>query len=138
MATLVPHPRQRPTGWVGWVYFAAFMLVLTGAVQIVNGLFALARSGTTYLTPGGEWVRLDLYGVGLGFLLLGVVLAAVGMGLFGGRTWARVVAVVLAVLSVLANVVLFAASPLWSSVAIVVDVLVVYALVMHGREAWRS
>ena len=86
----------------------------------------------------GRWVPVDLYGVGLGFLLLGVVLTAVGLGLFGGRLWARVVAVVLAVVSVLANVVLFAASPLWSMVAIVVDVLVVYALVMHGREAWRG
>ncbi|MEU6128217.1 hypothetical protein ABZ805_03490 [Saccharopolyspora sp. NPDC047091] len=138
MATLVPHPRQRPTAWVGWVYFAAFLLVLTGVVHIVNGLFVLARPVGARVAADGRWVPVDLYGVGLGFLLLGVVLTAVGLGLFGGRLWARVVAVVLAVVSVLANVVLFAASPLWSMVAIVVDVLVVYALVMHGREAWRG
>ncbi|MFR9729483.1 hypothetical protein ACL03H_09660 [Saccharopolyspora sp. MS10] len=128
---------RRRTGWVGWVYFAAVVLVISGMVQAVNGLVLLARTGTTYVVPGGT-VQLDLGTLGFGLLVAGVVLAAVGIGLFGGRIWARVLAVVLAVLSLLANIALFAAYPVWSAVVIVLDVLVVYALIAHGREVRRG
>lgn len=30
-----------PTAWVGWGYFAAFMLMLIGIMQVVQGLGAL-------------------------------------------------------------------------------------------------
>jgi hypothetical protein len=46
----------------------------------------------------------------------------------------RVVAIGLALLSVLANFTFMAAYPLWSTTIIVIDILVIYALVVHGRE----
>jgi hypothetical protein len=45
-----------------------------------------------------------------------------------------VVAVILAGLSALANLVFIGAYPLWSIVIIAVDILVIYALTVHGRE----
>ena len=48
--------------------------------------------------------------------------------------WARAVAVGLVLLSILANFAFMAAYPLWSITIIVVDILVIYALVVHGRE----
>lgn len=48
--------------------------------------------------------------------------------------WARVVGIILAVVSAVANVAFLAAYPIWSTIVIVVDVLVIYALAVHGRE----
>ncbi|MGW3470413.1 DUF7144 family membrane protein [Saccharopolyspora sp. NPDC000995] len=128
--------RRMHTGWVGWVYFAAVVLLLAGIVQVINGLIAFARSGTTYVIPAGA-VQISYAGVGWSFLITGAVLVLTGIGLFGGRTWARAVAIVMAVISVLANLAFFTAYPLWSAVVIVLDVIVIYALAAHGREVSR-
>ncbi|MER6992242.1 hypothetical protein ABT337_06175 [Saccharopolyspora hirsuta] len=121
------------TGWVGWVYFAAAVLLVIGVIQIVNGVIAFAHSGTV-LTPAGTEIRVSYGTIGWSYLITGAVLAATGVGLLSGRTWARVVAAVLAVISVLANIAFFAAYPLWSAVAIVLNAVVIYALVVHGKE----
>jgi hypothetical protein len=51
-----------------------------------------------------------------------------------GQRWARAVAVAMAGASVLANVAYAAAYPLWSVAVIVLDVVSVYALIVHGDE----
>ncbi|MDI2027704.1 hypothetical protein QFW96_03750 [Saccharopolyspora sp. TS4A08] len=132
MATHGAQPAR--TGWVGWIYFGAIVLVVGGIVQFVNGLIALAHSGSTYLLPSGMAVQVGFGSVAISFMIMGVVLAAAGIGVMSGRTWARVLAIALAVLSVLANIAFFPAYPVWSGVVIVLDVLVIYALLAHGRE----
>ncbi|MEU6262176.1 DUF7144 family membrane protein [Saccharopolyspora shandongensis] len=127
--------RRMHTGWVGWVYFAATILLLAGIIQVINGAIAFARTGTTYVTPAGSAVPVSYAGVGWSFLITGVVLAATGVGLFSGRTWARAVAIAMAVISILTNIAFFTTYPLWSAVVIVLDVVVIYALAAHGREA---
>jgi hypothetical protein len=47
---------------------------------------------------------------------------------------ARVVGVILAVLSAILNLVFIAAYPVWSTIVIAIDVIVIYAIVVHGRE----
>jgi hypothetical protein len=67
-------------------------------------------------------------------LLGGLLLILAGAGLFAGQMWARVVGVILAVVSIVINFAFFAACPLWSTLIIAIDVLVIWALVVHGRE----
>lgn len=122
------------SAWVGWVYFGGIVLLVAGVIQFINGLGALIRTGTTFIAPSGMAVQVSYAGVGLSFLIMGVVLAASGVGVLAGRTWARAIAIALAALSVLANLVLFTAYPLWSSLIIVLDVVVIYALAAHGKE----
>lgn len=136
MATHGAHHAR--SGWVGWIYFSAIVMVAAGIVQVINGLIALAESGTTYLLPSGMAVQVSFASVGVSFLVMGVVLAAAGIGVMSGKMWARAVAITLAVLSVLGNVAFFTAYPLWSAIIIVLDVLVIYALAAHGRELRRS
>jgi hypothetical protein len=52
-----------------------------------------------------------------------------------GQTWARVFGVVVAVLNSLANFAFVAAAPVWSLLMIALNVVVIYALIVHGREA---
>jgi hypothetical protein len=71
-------------------------------------------------------------------LLLGILLFAAGCGAIVGQTWARAVGVLLAVLSAAANMLFIAAYPVWSIIIITLDVVVIYALIVHGRELKKS
>ena len=51
-----------------------------------------------------------------------------------GNLAARIVAVVLAGVSALANLAFLPAYPIWSTIVIAVDVLIIYAIVVHGDE----
>lgn len=136
MATRGAHPAR--TGWVGWIYFGAAVMVAAGIVQFINGLLALAESGTTYFLSSGMAMPVSFTGVGISFMIMGAVLAAGGIGVMSGKTWARVLAIALAVLSALGNIAFLATYPLWSAIVIALDVLVIYALVAHGKELRRS
>jgi hypothetical protein len=57
-----------------------------------------------------------------------------GWGLLSGRTWARMVAITLAVLSAIANFLFIPYYPFWSLLIIAVDVFVIWAIAAHGRE----
>ena len=54
--------------------------------------------------------------------------------LFAGQTWARVVAIILVVLSAIGQLLLIPAQPWWSLIIIAIDVLIIYALTVHGAE----
>jgi uncharacterized protein (DUF983 family) len=51
-----------------------------------------------------------------------------------GQMWARVVGILVAVASAIVNIAFLAAYPVWSTIIITIDVLVIYALTVHGRE----
>jgi hypothetical protein len=48
--------------------------------------------------------------------------------------WGRVVGVIVAIVSILVNMAFLAAYPIWSTITIAVDVLVIWALTVHGDE----
>src|SRR5688572_11995320 len=123
-----------PTGWVGWVFFAAVMLIMLGAFQAIMGLVALFDDGYYLVTGDGLVVHADYTTWGWIHLILGVIAVAAGSGIMVGQTWARIVGIVLAVVSALVNVTFLAAYPIWSVLVITLDVIVIYALAVHGRE----
>jgi hypothetical protein len=123
-----------PTGWTGWVVFASFMMFLLGAFQAVQGLVALFDDGFYLVTPGDLVVNVNYNVWGTVHLILGVLLMLSGAGVLTGNLAARTVGVILAGLSALANLVFIEAYPFWSIIIITVDVLVIYALTVHGRE----
>src|SRR5919112_2018721 len=107
-----------PTGWTGWVVFASFMMIMAGSFQAIDGLV----------------VNVDYSVWGWTHLLLGALLIICGIGVLAGNIVARVVAILLAGLSALVNLVFLEAYPIWGILIITVDVLVIYSLVVHGRE----
>jgi len=123
-----------PTGWVGMIVFGGIMMVLLGFFQGLQGLIALFNDTYYLVTPNGLVLSFDYTLWGWIHLLLGVVAILAGFGVLAGQTWARVVGVILAVLSAIVNFVFFSAYPIWSTIIIVVDILVIYALTAHGRE----
>jgi hypothetical protein len=127
-----------PTGWTGWVVFASVMMLLLGAFQVLQGLVALFDEGFYLVTRGGLVVDVDYNVWGTIHLILGVLLLASSAGVLTGNLAARTVGVILAGLSAFVNLVFIGAYPLWSIVIITVDVLVIYALTVHGRELHDS
>jgi hypothetical protein len=123
-----------PTGWTGWIVFASFMMFLLGAFQAVQGLVALFDDGFYLVTSGNLVVDVNYNVWGTVHLLLGVLLLLTGAGVLTGNLAARTIGVILAGLSALANLLFIEAYPFWSIIIITVDVLVIYALTVHGRE----
>ena len=122
------------TGWVGWGVFAAVILIISGVLNILHGLQALIGPDTLYFAGEAGLFSLDIQAWGWFHLILGVLLLLVGIALWGGATWARVIAVILVALNAIAQLTLIAAQP-WISLAVLaMDILVIYALTVHGRE----
>lgn len=131
-----PTREQPPptTGWVGWIVFAATLMIITGVFQLIEGFVALFKD-TYYLVPSsGLTVQVDYTTWGWVHLAFGALLLIGGIGLFTGQMWARVIGVALAALSMIVNFAFLAAYPLWSSIVIALDVFVILAITMHGAE----
>jgi hypothetical protein len=122
------------TAWAGWVFFAGIMMIMLGAFQIIEGIVALFNRSYYLVGSTGLVVSVDYAAWGWTHLLIGILVLAVGFGVLSGRTWARVVGIVLAGVSAVVNLAFIAAYPLWATIIITVDVIVIYALAVHGRE----
>ena len=123
------------TGWTGWIYFAGLLMVLRGIAQAFLGLTALVDK--TYLFVSSDklvTVTTNMTAWGWVHIALGVLVAAAGFSVMHGSRWARVLAVVFASAAFIANMAFLGVYPVWSIVAMIVDVLVIYALVVHGNE----
>ena len=67
-------------------------------------------------------------------LILGIIIALTGFALFTGAVWARALGVVIVMISAVVNIGFLAAYPIWSVLMIAVDILVIWALIVHGAE----
>ncbi|MFK4837282.1 hypothetical protein ACI3KY_16275 [Microbacterium sp. ZW T2_14] len=122
------------TGWVGWGVFAAVVLLIAGVIDVFHGLQALIGPDTAYFVGESGLFSIDIQAWGWWHLISGLLLILVGIALLGGATWARVVAIILVALNAIGQLTLIAAQP-WLSIAVLaLDVLVIYALTVHGRE----
>jgi hypothetical protein len=126
---------QRETpGWaVGFIMFAAIMMIMTGMFQALQGLVAIFEN-EFYVPTRNYLFQFDATTWGWTHLLLGLLVAFAGYGLLSGKTWARTVAIFLAVLSAIANFAFIPYYPFWALTIITLDIFVIWALAAHGGE----
>ena len=125
--------QEETTGWAGWAAFAGFMLIMIGVFQVIAGLAGIINDD--FYVLGIKYVfKLDATSWGWIHLLWGVVVLLAGFGVFKGAVWARTVGVMVAMISAIANFAFIPYSPVWSIIIITVNVLVIWALIVHGRE----
>ncbi|ABG95552.1 MULTISPECIES: hypothetical protein [Rhodococcus] len=106
---------------------AAIVLLTIGILHVLSGISALMQDDL--VVAGPEYIyQFDTTAWGWIHLVLGVIVAAVGVMLFTGATWARVGAMVICALSLLANFLWLPHYPWWSVVMIVLDVFVIWAV----------
>jgi len=134
-AAYQPPPAEgAQTAWAGWVVFAGVMMIMLGLFQVVQGLVALIDDEYYLVTKGGLVVSVDYTTWGWTHLILGIIAGLAGVGLLAGNTLARIVGVAIASVSALVNLVFIPAYPIWSIIVITLDVIVIFAIVVHGRE----
>jgi hypothetical protein len=124
---------REPTGWVGWIFFAATLMIIAGILNAIDGFIAIVND---------EWVvwgnRADLYldltTWGWVHLIIGLAVLLAGIGLFSGNVLARGVAVLVAGIAIIANFLFIPAYPVWALTLVAINVFVIYALIAHGGE----
>ena len=126
------YPRASP--WVGWIGFAGVLMVILGAVHAFQGLVGIFKDEYFLVSSNGLALKLDFTAWGWVHLILGVVILVAGLCVMAGQMWARIVGVIVAAVSLLANVAFLAAYPLWSLIMIALDIVIIMALTVHGSE----
>ncbi len=124
---------QTYSHWTGWVFFAGFMMILSGLFNAIAGLTALLRP-TWYVTSAHGLLVFNYSAWGWIDLLTGLVVLLAGISVLHGALWARIVGVVIATFDAIAALASISAYPIWSVIIITIDVLIIYALTVHGGE----
>jgi hypothetical protein len=139
MSTQIPSqpaksPGLRETPWVrSFAMFAGALMLVAGVYHVLAGVAALVHDVLFVSTP--EYIyAFDITGWGWAHMVLGVVVGAAGVAVLQGRTWARVVGIILAGLSLIANFLFIPYYPIWSMVIIALDIIVIWALALYHRE----
>lgn len=125
---------NKVSGWVGWVLFAGVILMVSGVVQAIHGLGTLLNNDFLLVTTTRA-VVVNVTAWGWVHLIGGLLLVAAGYSVINGNAFGRIVAVIVTSLALIANISYVTAYPIWTLLLIAVDVLVLYALVVHGSEA---
>lgn len=127
---------ERISGWVGWIWFAAVMMVVDGVFNIIHGLTAIFND-QIFVDVRGWTLLFDLTGWGWIHVIIGILLIVVGIALGTGSGWARIVGVILVSINAIAQMMSIPFYPWWSLLAIVLDGFILYALIVHGEEAQK-
>jgi hypothetical protein len=137
----VPAPERAPSHtFQNWAYFGAAVMAFMGASWAFLGLVALVDDSYFVVrTDTNRLLALETYTAwGWAHLIGGLVAVVAGIGvLSGGRRWARRLAVVVAFVSAVVNLGFLNAAPIWATFLIAVDVVIIYALTVHGAEIER-
>ena len=124
---------ERSSWAVGYEVFAAVMLMLIGLFHAIAGIVGIVED--QFYVVGQEWVfQFDATTWGWIHLLLGIVVFIAGIGIFSGNVLARTVGVIVAAISGVANFLWLPYYPVWSIVIIALDVAIIWALTVHGRD----
>ena len=100
-----------PTPWSGFIVLGGALLMIVGATQVIGGLKGLLNEDFWAATEDQLAIPMGSTAWGWTHLVIGAAAILVAFGVFLGRTWARNVAVVLAVISILINVTFLKAYP---------------------------
>ena len=108
-------------------------MIMAGVFEALAGVVALFTNDF-YVTTRHYVFEFDATSWGVIHLLLGALVAVAGFAVLSGKTWGRVFGIVLVGLSAVANFASVPYYPFWSLAVIALDVLVLWSLVVHGRD----
>jgi len=66
---------------------------------------------------------------------MGVILLLIGLALFKESMWAVIAGMIVVSINMISQFAFMSAYPVWSIVAIAVDLMVLWALIVHGGES---
>ena len=117
--------------WSGWIVFAGFLIVIIGAMDVLQGFVGILEDEYVVATPKGLAI-VDVTAWGWMTLLWGGLLILAGLALLGGAGWARWLAILAVALNAIQQIAFLAnypqAYPLWNILIVTLNILVLYAL----------
>lgn len=112
---------------LGGAIAASIILLTAGVLSIFQGIAAVAKDDL--LVVGYSYTyEFSIATWGWIHLVVGVLLLLAGIGLMSGATWARLVAIVVAAVSIVANFLWLPYYPLWSILIIAIDLVIIWAV----------
>ena len=122
--------------WSGWVSFAAWVMLVLGALDVLEGIIAVSR-GKYFVLTANQIIVFDLRTWGWITLIWGVVVGLAGFSLLTRSTWARWFTIVVASLNVIEQLGFDGSAqyPLWALTIVVLSGVVIYALIVHWEDA---
>ena len=78
--------------WSGWISFAGIVIIIVGAMDVLQGFVAILEDDYVVATSEGLAI-LDVTAWGWATLIWGAILIVAALGLLGGAGWARWLAV---------------------------------------------
>ena len=119
------------SSWAGWIAFAGIVLLIIGALDVLQGFTAIIKDEYVVATPKGL-ATFDATGWGWTTLIWGILIFITGLGLLGGSDWARWLAIIGVGLNAIGQIGFLAnypqAYPLWNILIVALNILVLYAL----------
>ncbi|WP_419229221.1 DUF7144 family membrane protein [Gordonia sp. CPCC 205515] len=106
---------------------AAALLFVAGLVAVFQGISAIANDELFVAGPNYIY-QFDLTTWGWIHLILGIIAVVVAGGLAVGADWARISAIIIASLSIIAQFLWLPYYPLWAILIIALDILVIWAV----------
>ena len=119
---------QRDSPWAtGPTLFAAALLVISGVWVLFAGTAALAHD-KIYVGTTEYLYSFNLTAWGWVHLVTGILAIAAGLAVLRDQTWAVMVGLVLACLSMVFQFLVLPFYPIWSLLVIVLDAAIIWAL----------
>jgi hypothetical protein len=79
--------------WSGWIGFAGIVIIIVGAMDMLQGLVAILEDEYVVATTKGLAI-LDVTAWGWATLIWGAILILAALALLGGAGWARWLAII--------------------------------------------
>ena len=127
-----PLSKGKAAWSVGLTALAGMLLLLAGAFGFFQGLAAVVK-GDFFVATAHNTYSLNVSVWGWIHLVIGIVAIATGFALLAGRTWARIVGIILAFFSAASNFMFIPYYPIWAILIIALDVAVIWALTNYDR-----
>ena len=123
---------DEPRG-LGWSAFAGIMIMLSGSISFIQGLWALDHKNDAAAKVAGTQLSYgNLETWGWIVLIWGIVVFCAGIAIFVRMQWARWVGVIAASISLLLSFFWVFAFPIAAFSVMFIDLLVLYALFAYG------
>ncbi len=123
--------------WSGWIGFAGIVIIIVGAMDVLQGLMAIFEDEYVVATQKGLAI-LDVTAWGWATLVWGAILILAALGLLGGAGWARWLAIIGVAVNAVQQVAFLAnypqAYPLWNILIVALNIVVLYALTARWQR----
>ena len=124
---------ERSSWAVGFAAFAAVMLMMVGVFHFLAGMAGALEDEFYVSTP--NWIfQFDATAWGWIHMIGGVLLVLAGLSIFKGHMYGRIIGVAAAAGSAVANFAWLGYQPWWSVIMIAIDIAIIWALTVHGRD----